>query len=223
MITEIESLATRSTRHAALGEPLRLRITDLLALGDAAPSELQQALGVPSNLLAHHLGVLEQAGLIERSRSEGDRRRSYLRLIEEAMPRLAPTTRLIAPRVLFVCTANSARSQLATALWRRSSAVPAASAGTAPAPAIAPGALAAAERHGLDLGAQPPVSIETQLHAGDFVVSVCDAAHEQLGEQVQAHWSIPDPVPLGTEAAFDAAVRRIAGRVAQLVDRVQAA
>jgi ArsR family transcriptional regulator, arsenate/arsenite/antimonite-responsive transcriptional repressor / arsenate reductase (thioredoxin) len=36
---------------------------------------------MPSNLLAHHLRVLEEAGLVTRHRSEGDKRRSYLRLV----------------------------------------------------------------------------------------------------------------------------------------------
>jgi hypothetical protein len=46
------ALAGRARLHAALGEPARLAIVDLLTLGDAAPSELGKALGLPSNLLA---------------------------------------------------------------------------------------------------------------------------------------------------------------------------
>src|SRR3546814_5041194 len=85
-----------------------------------------------SNLLAHHLKVLEGAGLIVRTRSEGDRRRSYVRMVPEATRGLDPQAAVAASRVVFVCTANSARSQLAEHLWRARSAVPAASAGTAP-------------------------------------------------------------------------------------------
>lgn len=66
--------------HAALGEPARLAIADRLVLGDASPTETERELSLPSNLLAHHLKLLEQAGVIERSRSEGDQRRTYLRL-----------------------------------------------------------------------------------------------------------------------------------------------
>jgi DNA-binding HxlR family transcriptional regulator len=63
-------------------------------------------LTMPSNLLAHHLHVLEQAGIITRRRSEGDRRRTYLRLIPGTLDQLpAPPVRT-ARRVLFVCTAN---------------------------------------------------------------------------------------------------------------------
>ena len=89
-------------------------------------------LAMPSNLLAHHLHVLEQAGIITRRRSEGDRRRTYLRLIPGALDPLAAPPARAALRVLFVCTANSARSHLAAALWRRASTVPAVSAGTHP-------------------------------------------------------------------------------------------
>ena len=107
--------------HAALADPARLRITDTLLTGDASPSELAAMLAMPSNLLAHHLHVLEQAGIITRRRSEGDRRRTYLQLIPGALDSLAPPSARAALRVLFVCTANSARSHLAAALWRQAS------------------------------------------------------------------------------------------------------
>jgi hypothetical protein len=87
---------------------------------------------MPSNLLAHHLRVLEEAGLVTRRRSEGDRRRTYLHLVPGALGALAGPARQPTHRVPFVCTANSARSHLAAALWRQASEVPAASAGTHP-------------------------------------------------------------------------------------------
>src|ERR1700722_1412148 len=147
-------LARRAAIHAALADPARLQITDTLLAGDASPSELAAMLAMPSNLLAHHLHVLEQAGVITRRRSEGDRRRTYLQLVPAALDSLAVPPGRAALRVLFVCTANSARSHLAAALWRRASAVPAVSAGTPPAPPVDPGAIAAAGRHRLPL---PPV------------------------------------------------------------------
>src|SRR3984885_5766107 len=112
-------LARRAAIHAALADPARLLITDTLTEGDASPSELAALLAMPSNLLAHHLRVLEQAGLITRRRSDGDRRRTYLRLAPADLydAHAGPPART-APRVLFVCTANSARSHLAAALWR---------------------------------------------------------------------------------------------------------
>src|SRR5215470_5359634 len=84
------SVRERARVHAALGEPARLAIVDRLVLGDASPTEIGRELGLPSNLLAHHLTVLEQAGMIERSRSEGDHRRMYLRLRPEPLAGLLP-------------------------------------------------------------------------------------------------------------------------------------
>jgi ArsR family transcriptional regulator, arsenate/arsenite/antimonite-responsive transcriptional repressor / arsenate reductase (thioredoxin) len=208
--------------HAALADPARLQITDMLLTGDASPSELAAMLAMPSNLLAHHLNVLEQAGLITRRRSEGDRRRIYLQLVPGALDVLAPPTARAALRVLFVCTANSARSHLAAALWRRASAVPAVSAGTHPAAAIDPGAIAAATRHHLPLPRLRPRHISDVRHNGDLVITVCDLAHEELAEAAAVHWSIPDPVPAGDSGSFDAALAQLADRVGHLAPRLAA-
>jgi protein-tyrosine-phosphatase len=129
----------------------------------------------------------------------------------------------VARRVLFVCTANSARSHLAAALWRRASQVPAASAGTCPAGAIDPGAVAAAQRHHLPLPRLRPRHIGSVRHDGDLVVTVCDAAREELGGLAAVHWSVPDPVPAGDEAGFDAALGELSRRVSLLAPRVAAA
>jgi ArsR family transcriptional regulator, arsenate/arsenite/antimonite-responsive transcriptional repressor / arsenate reductase (thioredoxin) len=110
--------------HAALADPGRLVIVDRLLLADASPSELQTALSMSSSLIAHHLGVLEGAGIVRRVRSEGDRRRSYLQLIPESLDLLMPPAAWRAKRVVFVCTQNSARSQLAAAVWNRRSSLP---------------------------------------------------------------------------------------------------
>ncbi len=208
--------------HAALADPARLAITDTLLAGDASPSELAGMLAMPSNLLAHHLHVLEQAGVVTRRRSEGDRRRTYLRLVPGALDPLAAPPARTAGRVLFVCTANSARSHLAAALWRRASTIPAASAGTHPRPAIDPGAIAAAKRHRLPLPRLRPRHISDVQGEDDLVVTVCDLAREELGGQVAVHWSIPDPVPAGDPASFDAAVVDLSGRVGRLAPRMAA-
>ncbi len=219
---QTSDLARRAALHAALADPARLAITDTLQAGDAAPSELAAMLAMPSNLLAHHLHVLEQAGIISRRRSEGDRRRTYLQLVPGALDALAPPTTRAALRVLFVCTGNSARSHLAAALWRRASTVPAASAGTHPAPAIDPGAIAAAQRHRLPLPRLRPRHIGQVRQAGDLIVTVCDLAHEELAEAAAVHWSVPDPVPAGDPASFDAALAQLADRVQRLAPRLAA-
>jgi ArsR family transcriptional regulator, arsenate/arsenite/antimonite-responsive transcriptional repressor / arsenate reductase (thioredoxin) len=216
------SLGRRAAVHAALAEPARLAITDTLLGGDASPSELAGMLAMPSNLLAHHLHVLEQAGLITRRRSEGDRRRTYLRLVPGALDSLAAPPTRAARRVLFVCTANSARSHLAAALWRRASTIPAASAGTHPGSAIDPGAIAAARRQRLPLPRLRPRHISEVQHQDDLVVTVCDMAREELGGQASVHWSVPDPVPAGDAASFDAAVADLSDRVGRLAPRLAA-
>ena len=63
----------RVRRLAALGERVRLAIVDELASGDRSPGELRRRLELESNLLAHHLDVLEGAGIVARTRSDGDR------------------------------------------------------------------------------------------------------------------------------------------------------
>ncbi|HMN40374.1 MAG TPA: helix-turn-helix domain-containing protein [Phycisphaerales bacterium] len=216
MNIERTDLAGRVARYAALADPVRLRIMDLLTLGDAAPVELQAELGVSSSLLAHHLNQLEHAGLLLRTRSEADRRRTYLHLAPGAFMGLAPSPALGVRRVVFVCTGNSARSQLAAALWHDASDIPVASAGTHPADAIEPGAIAAADRHGLTLRAARPRTLAEVLDVDDFVVTVCDTAHEELAGEGRVHWSVPDPVRDGSDAAFDAAFEDLAARIQSL-------
>jgi ArsR family transcriptional regulator, arsenate/arsenite/antimonite-responsive transcriptional repressor / arsenate reductase (thioredoxin) len=212
----IQGLAARIAVHAALADPARLQIVDTLSGGDSSPSELATLLAMPSNLLAHHLHVLEQAGLITRRRSDGDRRRTYLQLAPGTPKSLTRPAARQADRVLFVCTANSARSHLAAALWRQASSLPAASAGTHPAARIDPGALAAATRHGLPLRRLRPGHIGNIQHDGDLVITVCDRAREQLGPQAAVHWSVPDPVPAGDPADFDATLADLSQRVGRL-------
>lgn len=208
---------------SALADPARLAVADALVLGDRSPGELAASLGIGTNLMAHHLHVLEEAGLIARSRSEADRRRGYVRLVPGALDGVLPGVReIVAPRVVFVCTANSARSQLAAAAWQRASAVPVTSGGTHPADRIHPGAVAAARRHGLRLAGARPHHLSEVISPGDLVVSVCDSADVELSRSGAGHlhWSVPDPVRLGTDAAFDAAHDAVAERVEHLAPAV---
>ncbi len=216
-------LARRAQIHAALGEPARLAIVDHLGPGDASPGELGKFVGMATNLLAHHLGVLEDAGIIRRVRSEGDKRRAYVQLrLDDPLVRVAvrPPDLGTVPRVLFVCTRNSARSQLALAYWLYISSVSAASAGTHPARRVHPKAEAAARRHGLHLNTTTAQVDEVQ-RPGDLVVAVCDNAHEELDAATpRLHWAIPDPVRIDTDAAFDTAYEEITRRVDVLASTV---
>ena len=104
---------------------------------------------------------------------------------------------------MFVCTANSARSQIAVALWKTISEIPVESAGTQPATAIDQRALATIKRHGLTLAGRLPQPFDAIATDGDLVVTVCDLAHESMAGRSDLHWSIPDPVVVGTRRAFE--------------------
>lgn len=214
MVDVSPDLRRRAAMHAALADPARLSIMDMLLVADASPSELAARLSMPSNLMAHHLSVLDKAGLIRRSRSTGDGRRTYLSVVDAAPEPLIRAADRAAPRVVFVCTHNSARSQLAAALWRQHSEVPATSAGTDPASRIHPGAVAAAQRHQLPIRTAAPRRVRDVLRPDDLIVAVCDTAHEALNtEQPRLHWSIADPAAVGTDEAFDRAVESLTERV----------
>jgi ArsR family transcriptional regulator, arsenate/arsenite/antimonite-responsive transcriptional repressor / arsenate reductase (thioredoxin) len=219
---DISLLQVRARIHAALGEPARLAIVDALTLGDASPGEISHDLGMATNLVAHHLKVLQDAGMIVRTRSEGDRRRTYLRLQPDVLALLAPPPLADAERVVFVCTHNSARSQLAAALWRERVGGPVASAGTKPAARVHPRAIKVAHRHGLSLDPTGTAHVADVVHDGDLVIAVCDNAHEDLTDGVRSrlHWSVPDPIKANTDAAFEAAYRDLAGRIDRLAPAV---
>jgi protein-tyrosine-phosphatase len=219
MHDEPTSLSRRAALYAALGDEARLAIVDALLLGEASPIELQRLLDVPSNLMAHHVGVLERVGVVSRHRSEADRRRTYLMLVPGALDALRPVAVRDAVRVVFVCTRNSARSQLAAALWNTASPVPATSAGTHPAREVHPGAVAVARRRGLALAPHPPRHVDDVLDPADMVITVCDAAHEELAVAPDAqhlHWSVPDPARTGEDPAFDLAVDTLTDRISRV-------
>ena len=191
---------------------------DLLVVADRAPSELRRELGIASNLLAHHLRVLEAARLVEVVGSEGDRRRRYVRLNAVAVVGVAEVAPISASNVVFVCTRNSARSQLAAGLWNRIHSVPATSAGTHPAQRVHPKAVLAGAAADVDLRRAIPRSIDELSDPPDLVITVCDRAHEELAAAPwrQLHWSLPDPARDGRRAAFDATVERLRHRIDQV-------
>jgi protein-tyrosine-phosphatase len=211
-------LEERARIHAALGDRHRLRMVDELLLGDRTFRELADAAALPGNAAAHHLDVLESAGLIERRISEGDHRRRYLTLRPERLDGIVPSPTIAARLVLFVCTHNSARSQFAAALWRDRTGRAADSAGTRPAARVSADAVRVAAEYGLDLSGAMPKGYEAVAGSPDLVISVCDLAHE-AGPPFRApslHWSVPDPVRAGAPTAFHAAFADLAERVDRL-------
>jgi ArsR family transcriptional regulator, arsenate/arsenite/antimonite-responsive transcriptional repressor / arsenate reductase (thioredoxin) len=211
----LERYAGRASLHAALADVHRLAIVDQLFLTDLSPRELGSVLGIDSNLLAHHLAVLESAGLIERTASQGDRRRRYIRLSADGRQLAPPTSPVTAGRVVFVCTENAGRSQLAQGIWNQSQPLRAISAGTRPAHRLHEGTIRAAARRGIDLSDARPGPLP-ELGPGDLVITVCDRAHETLAGHLGRygfHWSIPDPAAAGDPRAYDDSADTIAQRI----------
>lgn len=213
-----KELLRRAAIHSALGEPARLAIIDELSVSDRSPRDLGSRLQIPSNLLAHHLDTLENVELILRSTSSGDARRRYIRLTPTGLYTSTPRRISQQRQMLFLCTHNSARSQLAAAIWQARTGQPAKSAGTQPALRIHRQAISAAKRNKIELRDIAPSALG-KIPRNFQVVTVCDLAHEELRAPLDWwHWSIPDPVPSGDPKEFDAVVAELEGRVNQVIN-----
>lgn len=213
-------LERRARIHHALGEAHRLAIVDVVRQTDVTVGDLAGATGLPSNLLAFHLDVLEDAGVLSRHTSEGDGRRRYVRLLPDIVEALGHVDDPFpqAATVLFVCTANSARSQLAAGLWAVHTGSPAVSAGTLPAERVHPMAIEVARTRGIDLHAAVPRHVDDVDSAEvDLVVSVCDRANEAglTFDVPRLHWSVADPVGHGVDA-FASALADLDARISHL-------
>jgi protein-tyrosine-phosphatase/DNA-binding HxlR family transcriptional regulator len=208
-------LEARARAYAALGDPSRLAMVDLLANADLASGELADRLDLPTNLIAHHLRVLEEAGLVARRRSEGDGRRTYVTRTPACNDLIGAGSVQRPHKVAFVCSQNSARSQLAESYWRTVSDIPVVSGGTHPAGRVHPRAVAVGRRHGLDLSSARPRLAADVLNGDELLIAVCDRAYEDLSSH-PLHWSIPDPA-LGEDAdAFERAYDDVTGRISRL-------
>jgi ArsR family transcriptional regulator, arsenate/arsenite/antimonite-responsive transcriptional repressor / arsenate reductase (thioredoxin) len=213
------------------GHPLRWRLLSELARSDRTVRELTALVGEAQNLVSYHLAKLRDAGLVSPRRSTADGRDSYYavdlarigELLSSAGGSLHPGLSLSPPppadakgakaRVLFLCTGNSARSQMAEALARTRSggAVEACSAGSNPKPLHANAIRVMRDAHGIDLSGHEPKHMD--VLAGrrfDWVISLCDKVREVCpdfpGEPETIHWSIPDPAAgqADDEAAYPA-------------------
>jgi len=102
-------------------------------------------------------------------------------------------------KVLFLCTGNSCRSQMAEGLlrWYGGSVVDVVSAGTGPKP-VHPDAVRVMREIGLDISRQKSKSVEPYLEQRfDYVITLCDSAKEACpvfpGAARMMHWNLPDP------------------------------
>jgi len=219
-----------------VADPLRWHLLAQLARSDRRVGELAQLTEKAQNLISYHLGELRPAGLVSARRSSADGRDAYYRLnvarcgelfvtagsVVHPALQLAPVP--VQPprpgarrkrRVLFLCTGNSARSQIAEALLAHHSegAVEARSAGSHPK-ALHPNAVRVMSERGLDISGRPTKHLDRFARTRfDRVITLCDKVKEICpefpGAPMTAHWSMADPaaVAASDEESYPAFVR----------------
>ena len=236
--------------------PVRWQLLQELVRSDRSVSELAALVGEAQNLVSYHLRLLRDGGLVTVRRSSADRRDSYYavdlvacrqawQLAGHALhPAMRAATavpecpRASRPRrrrrVLFLCTGNSARSQIAEALLVRMSAgaVDVASAGSHPKP-LHPNAVRVLRRRGIDISANRTKHVdEFVTQRFDTVITLCDRVREVCPEFPSrpqlVHWSMPDPGLEGAtnrasypafERTTDELERRIGFQLHELTDQ----
>jgi len=239
-----------------VAHPLRWWLLRELAHSDRAVRELSELVGEQQSLVSYHLGQLREGGLVRTRRSSADRRDSYYTIdlaacreqlraagsalhpglwlvAEQIPPRATKDARRKPPSVLFLCTGNSARSQIAEALLLQMSqgTVAAASAGSHPK-ALHPNAVRVMKQRGLDISSNRVKKMdEFVAQRFDIVITLCDRVKEVCPEfpshPDHVHWSIPDPALEGandraTMPAFTRLVTELETRIEFLLDGLAA-
>jgi ArsR family transcriptional regulator, arsenate/arsenite/antimonite-responsive transcriptional repressor / arsenate reductase (thioredoxin) len=211
-----------------LTDETRWRLLSALRRSDYQVGELVELLGLSQNLVSYHLGLLRQAGFVRAQRNSADARSQYysadVAALEASLRQIGAGLHLPlssgedipARTVVFLCTGNSARSQMAEG-WLRALSngrVAARSAGTHPR-SLHPLATLAMAEAGVDIAYQQAKDLPAlDAIAADVVVTVCDLAREECPSwQLSAahlHWSIPDPARAqGSEAEQLAVFRSV--------------
>lgn len=230
-----------------LAHDLRWQLLAALAESDRRVQELVALLQRPQNLISYHLSQLRTHALVQERRSSADGRDVYYSLDvarlqtlylssgQSLHPALAgevpapPDTLADHPpfRVLFLCTHNSARSQLAEGILRAQGGgmVEVYSAGNEPG-AVHPLAVRAAAAMNLDISQQQPKHLNQFIgQPFDYIITVCDKVRELCpafpGEPHQIHWSFADPAAVpGSEEeqvhAFLQTARELTTRISYL-------
>jgi ArsR family transcriptional regulator, arsenate/arsenite/antimonite-responsive transcriptional repressor / arsenate reductase (thioredoxin) len=242
-----ESSPPRFLRLA--GHPLRWRLLSELARSDRRVGELCELADRRQSLVSYHLRRLRDGGLVSMRRSAADGRDTYYvldlarcgELLHSAgeslhpglarAPRPRRERRPPIARVLFLCTGNSARSQIAEALCERLSGgvVSAASAGSHPKP-LHPNAVRVMRARGIDLAGRRSKHLsEFARRRFDYVISLCDRVRELCpelpGGPELIHWSIPDPAhEPGSDAetlpAFERTAAELFTRIEFLIEAI---
>ncbi len=201
------------------GHPLRWRLLSELARSDRRVGELCELAGQRQSLVSYHLRRLRDGGVVSARRSLADGRDTYYVLdLARCRELLVGAGASLHPglasggasdpaqaggparaSVLFLCTGNSARSQMAEALAEQLSAgaVRAASAGSHPKP-LHPNAVRVMRGRGIDLAGRRSKHLdEVASRHFDYVISVCDRVREICpefpGTPQAIHWSVRDP------------------------------
>ncbi len=210
-----------------LADDTRWKLIRALRHSDRQASELASVCQLSNNLVSYHLGLLRQAGLVQLHRSDADARVLYygldLTALELAYQQIG--TALVLPEaipapaspatVIFLCTHNSARSQMAEGWLRHLSGgkIIARSAGVTPTK-LHPLAVQVMAEVGVDIGYQRSKGLQGIEAIPDIVVTVCDLVREECPVELQRvpflHWSIADPVPATREEQGRLEVFRVA-------------
>ena len=234
------------------GHPLRWRLLSELSQSDRRVGELCDLAGRRQSLVSYHLRQLREGGLVSMRRSAADGRDSYYvldlarcgELLSGAGASLhaglAPPTwsdarpeRRVPPvRVLFLCTGNSSRSQIAEVLAEHLSggAVSAVSAGSHPKP-LHPNAVRVMRERGIDISGRRSKHLsEFTDQRFDHVISLCDRVREVCPETPGwpglVHWSIPDPArepgsDKETLPAFESTAGELSTRIGFLIKAIE--
>jgi len=237
-----------------VAHPVRWRLLRELACSDRAVRELTALLDEPQSLVSYHLGQLRAGALVRSRRSSADGRDSYYTIdlagcraqLQAAGAALHPGLWLPAGpsrarpgtraghrkrRVLFLCTGNRTRSQIAEALLAEMSeaTVTAESAGSRPKP-LHPNAIRVMKQRGLDISANRVKHMdELGARRFDVVVTLCDRVKEVCPEfpshPERVHWSVADPALEGandraTLPAFTRLVTELETRIRFLLDQL---
>ena len=226
----------------AIGDPHRWQLVSELAESDRRVGELVDLSGCRQNLVSYHLRELRDVGLLTSRRSAADGRDTYYQLDLDRFGQLLtgvgsalhPGLRLEPaplpstwsgrrPRVLFLCTGNSSRSQIAEALLREHSngAVDARSAGSHPKQ-LHPNAVRVMAARGIDISGASTKHLRRFANTRfDRVITLCDRVREVCpifpGDPPAVHWSIADPALEDDPAAFKRTADELDTRVRFLI------
>jgi protein-tyrosine-phosphatase len=229
-----------------LAHPLRWQLVKALTQSDRRVQEMVEHLHQPYNLVSYHLKLLHDADFVGQRKSDADGRDSYYHLNLEKLQteyqaaglaisrnwnwKIFPPKQAFQPplRVLFLCTHNSARSQMAEGLLRHLGGDNyfVTSAGSQPHP-VDPDAIRAMSQIGIDISQQRSRHLdEVKDQAFDVAITVCDRVREECLNynfcQSNMHWSIADPSrilePMKRQQAFTATAQELELRIRKFQD-----